>query len=309
MEVYTRLFGGIDKLFTAFFTSVYHDKKLKRRVHDLEKREFHRTPVVPQILSKDAGELIRFAKICRRHGYDEINWNLGCPFPRVANKQRGSGLLPYPEKVSEILDAVMPEIPIRLSIKCRLGYRNEQEIMQLIPVFNRYPLSEVIIHARIGKQLYKGNVHTGFFEKAAETSKIPAGYNGDIFTADDFYVFRERFRGVTRWMIGRGVLCDPFLPLDIRGSGTSGKRTPMVNRYVNELYYGYRKAMNDRLQALNRMKELWSYLALSFNHPVKVFGLIKKAKSFDDYEYAVSRVFSDFLWEGAGGKRLADSDN
>ena len=297
MDVYTRMFGGIDKLFTAFFTSVYHEKKLKRAVHDLNRTYFNNIPVVPQILSKDGPEIIRFANICHDYGYGEINWNLGCPFPRVANKQRGSGLLPYPEKISEILDSVMTKLPLKLSIKCRLGYHRADEIMKLMPVFNNYPLSELIIHARIGKQLYQGDVDIDSFEKALSQSRVPVVYNGDIFNPDDFELYRNRFKDVNRWMIGRGLLSDPFLSSDIKNKAMAAGRHEYVRKYVNELYYNYRKAMNDRPQAINRMKELWSYLSQSFDFPGKVFGLVKKTKNFEEYENAVAKVFSIYHWK------------
>ena len=54
------------------------------------------------------------------------------------------------------------------------------------------------------------------------------------------------------------------------------------------------------------MKELWSWLSLSFDHPQKVFGKIKKRISFDAYEDAVNAVFEDYVWEGKGGERLKE---
>ncbi|MBK9356299.1 MAG: tRNA-dihydrouridine synthase [Bacteroidales bacterium] len=49
--------------------------------------------VVPQVLSKSAGEIIWLAQVCEQLGFKELNWNLGCPYPQVANKKRGSGIL------------------------------------------------------------------------------------------------------------------------------------------------------------------------------------------------------------------------
>lgn len=304
MDVFTRHFQGMDALFTAFFSAVHSDKKVSGKVHQIDRCQYNHIRVIPQILSKEADEMIRFATLCKPYGYQEINWNMGCPFPRVANKKRGSGLLPHPELVQEILEKAVPLLSLKLSVKCRLGYHASDEILSLVPLFNRFPLSEIIIHARIGKQMYKGDVDLDSFSKVLHDSQIPVVYNGDIFSTHRFQQLQKTFPAINRWMMGRGLLADPFLAADCKGIFITQKRKPLIRRFVDDLYYGYRKEMNDRLQAINRMKELWSYLALSFDNSGKVFNLIKKTGSFDEYEEAVNRVFKQYQWQGEGGKKL-----
>ncbi len=294
--VYTRHFAGTDKLFTAFFTGIQTAKSLRRWKTALEKTAYNGIPVIPQILSKDPEEMLLFARICRDLGFQEINWNLGCPFPRVAKKMRGSGLLPYPDKVASILETVMPEMPVQLSVKCRLGYHSPDEILALLPVFNRFPLSELIVHARLGVQMYKGIPDRETFGRVLEASRHPVVYNGDIFSADDFRNVQQRFPAASGWMLGRGVLQNPFLPAQVKKLDMPANPLPVVRRYVDDLYFAYRKNFNDSLRAINVMKELWSYLSLSFDRPEKAFGRIKKTKSFDAYEDAVSYVFDHLQW-------------
>lgn len=303
-EIYTRHFPGVDKLFTAFFTSIENAKSLKSKRVELEKTHHNHIPVVPQILSKDAQEIILFGQLCQEKGFQEINWNLGCPFPRVANKRRGSGMLPYPEMVREILEEAIPKLPVKFSIKCRLGYKEPDEVMNLMPVFNDFPLSELIIHARIGKQLYKGEVNLPAFEEAIAETKIPIAYNGDIFSVKDFQEMDNRFPAIEKWMIGRGLLADPFLPSGIKELPQSEDKKIVLKKFVDDLYAGYRHKMNDRLQSINVLKELWSYLSLSFDQPGKIFGKIKKCTSFDAYEDAVNKAFDEYSWMGEGGKLL-----
>ncbi len=303
-EVYTQHFGGIDKLFTAFFSSIHKSKIAPAKSIDLAQTHHHGIPVIPQILSKDADEMLRFAHICADKGFEEINWNLGCPFPRVAHKKRGSGMLPFPEMVEEILNKLMPEIPLKLSIKCRLGYESPEEIQALLPVFSQFPLSELIVHARIGKQIYKGPVDLDAFEKIIDEVVSPLVYNGDIFSAGDFRSIHQRFPQIKRWMLGRGLLADPFLPASIKDKPLPEEPKILIRKFMDDLYFAYRQKMNDRLQAINVMKEMWSYVALSFENSHKVFGKIKKCKSFDTYEDTVNRVFENYQWIGGGGKTL-----
>ena len=303
-EVYTQHFDGIDKLFTAFFSSIHKWKIPPAKSIELAHTHHHDIPVIPQILSKDADEMLRFAQICADKGFEEINWNLGCPFPRVAHKKRGSGMLPYPAMVQEILDRLMPDIPVKLSVKCRLGYESPDEIQALLPIFAQFPLSELIVHARIGKQIYKGPVHLEAFKKIIGNVASPLAYNGDVFSPDDFQIIYQRFPQIKRWMLGRGLLADPFLPATIKGKPLPNEPKILIRKFVDDLYFAYRQKMNDRLQSINVMKELWSYVALSFDNPHKVFGKIKKCKSFGAYEDAVNCVFEGYQWIGSEGETL-----
>lgn len=300
-EIFTKYFKGVDKLFTPFFTGIHKSKSLEKRAAELNFTKQNNVDVIPQVLSKDAEEILRFADVCMRKGFKEINWNLGCPYPRVANKKRGSGMLPYPKMVDEILSQIMPKLEIDFSIKCRLGYFEEDEILRLMEVFNSHKISEVIIHARIGKQLYTGDVRPRAFKNAMSLSKTNMVYNGDIFTRKDFEKFGNDFSQINKWMIGRGLLYDPFLPEIIKGFEIPDReeQSRIVYKFATDLYLAYRKKTNDGLQSINVMKEFWTYLSQSFDNPEKVFGRIKKTKTFDDYEEAVALAFSENEWLGS----------
>ncbi len=100
-------------------------------------------PIVPQIIGNNHENFIPLARQLSDLGYKTVNWNLGCPFPMVAKKQRGSGLLPYPDKIDNFLEKTVPAIPNQLSIKIRLGRKTPDELVKLLPIFNRYPLQEI----------------------------------------------------------------------------------------------------------------------------------------------------------------------
>jgi len=119
-------------------------------------------------------------------------------------------MLPYPEMINEILGKVIPETDIKFSIKCRLGYFSEDEILTLIDVFNSSNIDELTIHARIGKQLYAGDVRIEAVKKAILKGAGNIVYNGDIFSVSDFIKIQDDLKTTNHWMIGRGLLVDPF---------------------------------------------------------------------------------------------------
>ena len=294
-NVFKRYFGGIDKFYTPFFTGIHKDSHAKNlQGEEIDPRINDVDTLTPQILSTDAEEILRFAKQCQQLGYKEINLNMGCPFPRVANKKRGCGLLPYPDKVMAMLDRVFDEIDIKFSVKCRLGYFNPEEIDAIIPVFNKYPLSELIIHPRIGKQLYKGEADVERFKALAPSINAPLVYNGDIVSVDSFQRISDVVWPVTQFMLGRGILANPFLAEQIKNdTAPTLDNTKRLHNYVLDLYEDRLHHAGGSPKVLRRMKELWSYLMNSFEEPQVVWRKIKKINVLKEYEDAVEAIFKE----------------
>ena len=296
-NVFKRHFGGIDKFYTPFFTGIHKEEHAKNlQGEEIDPRYNDVETLTPQILSTDAEEILRFAKQCKELGYKEINLNMGCPFPRVANKKRGSGLLPYPDKVEAMLEGVFESIgDIKFSVKCRLGYFSPEEIDAIIPVFNKFPLSELIIHPRIGKQLYKGEADVERFAALMPSIHAPLVYNGDIVSVESFERISEAVRPVNQFMLGRGILANPFLAEEICGSGAfnAPERTERLHTYVLDLYEDRLRHAGGSPKVLGRMKELWSYLMNSFEEPQVVWRKIKKLNALKEYEDAVESIFKE----------------
>ena len=294
-NVFKRHFGGIDKFYTPFFTGIHKEEHAKNlQGEEIDPRYNDVDKLTPQILSTDAEEILRFAKQCKELGYKEINLNMGCPFPRVANKKRGCGLLPYPDKVEAMLERVFEAINIQFSVKCRLGYFDPKEIEAIIPIFNKFPLSELIIHPRIGKQLYKGEADVERFAALIPYINAPLVYNGDIVSVERFGCIQNAVQPVSHFMLGRGILANPFLAEDIQGGARNApERTERLHAYVLDLYEDRLHHAGGSPKVLGRMKELWSYLMNSFEEPQVVWRKIKKINALTEYEDAVETIFKE----------------
>lgn len=291
-NTFTKHFKGVDKLYTPFFTSIEKDRAKNLQTDEIDPKHNDIDKLTPQILSNDADEIIRFARQCKSMGYKEINLNLGCPFARVANKKRGSGLLPYPEIVEPMFENIFGHIDMTFSVKCRLGYFDSDEIVPLIDIFNRYPLSELIIHPRIGKQLYKGDADVQRFSELIPCIKAPLVYNGDIVSKESFEDIRTAVQPVNQFMLGRGLLANPFLAEEIKGLET-GDKTRRFESFVNDIFEERLRHTGGSPKVLGRMKELWSYMMFSFDDPQQVWRKLKKINDMKEYESAVVELFRD----------------
>ena len=143
------------------------------------------------------------------HNYQEADINLGCPFPMLAKRHNGAGMLPYPEEVKDLLTAAIEQYPqIRFSVKLRLGWENASECIALLPLLNALPLAHIILHPRLGKQQYKGEVDLNGFEAFYDGCDKPLLYNGDLHTIEDIQIITERFPKLAGLVIGRGLLAN-----------------------------------------------------------------------------------------------------
>lgn len=293
-NLYAAHFQGIDAAIAPFISTLSVKQVSKSHIRDILPENNHGIPLVPQIIGNNPEGFIWLAGRFYDLGYDTVNWNLGCPFPMVAKKMRGSGLLPYPARIAAFLDAVIPRIPNRLSIKTRLGRKTADEIFNLIPVFNQYPLAELIIHPRTGIQMYTGEPDVDTFETCLPTVGHPVVYNGDIFSVETFRALQDRFQTVDRWMIGRGALTNPFLSGQI-ASGETAIERPIARfkRFHDELFEGYRATLSGQSHLVDKMKGYWQYFSAAFENGEKVFKKIKKLKTADKYETVVARFFHE----------------
>ena len=258
-RVYEECFPGAISYAVSPFLSLTHGNLAEawKKIDDVLPSENEGSmPVVPQILGKEPEEFVELGNRLSDLGYTEINWNMGCPMRKVTGKHRGSGILPHPDEVHSILDAVIPRLKPSLSVKVRLGLRSNEEIFSLIPVLNDYPLDSVTVHPRLGRQQYSGVPDLETFSKALPLIRHHVIYNGDICTAADARRIRERFPQVSDLMIGRGILYRPTLPLEIAGASVSAAKQ-LTAHFAMRLFEDIDLRLPSEQSRIRKTKEYW----------------------------------------------------
>jgi len=211
----------------------------------------------------------------------------------VTKRGKGSGLLPYPKLIDEILQSFFETQEMQLSVKLRAGLHSEKELEQIIPVLNSYPLKEVILHPRIAKQLYSGKIDESAFVHASNALNHKLVYNGDIFSLSDFEHRKKQFVKVEEWMIGRGILMNPFLPAEIKQVFVDhNKKREMLLEFHELMLENYLELMDNEGNALNKMQQFWVYFSHNFPNPKKTLKAIKKSKGIVNYKNEVRSLFA-----------------
>ncbi|MCW8799849.1 MAG: tRNA-dihydrouridine synthase family protein, partial [Desulfobacter sp.] len=291
-----RHFNGIDQAMAPFISTMSSRRLKPSRLKDVDPDLNTALPVIPQILGNNPDDFIYLGDYLFDIGYTQVNWNLGCPHSKIAKKLRGSGLLSHPDKIDDFLSRVIPAMKPTLSVKIRLGRKSKEEIRELIAMFNTHKLDEIILHPRTGEQMYTGTADIDAFERAMNACIHPMVYNGDIVDKASWKKIRQRFPEISRFMIGRGILSNPFLPEQIKGVNTDSQNNESQQRerlktFHADLFNSYKQVFSGPGHLIGRMKGFWNYLGPSFENSKKPLKKLLKSNSEQDYSERVNEFW------------------
>lgn len=296
---YKKFFNNIDKYFTPFIVPNSSKSLKTRELRDILPENNKGINIVPQILTNDSEGFIATTRKLQELGYNEVNLNLGCPSGTVVSKNRGSGFLAKREELDVFLDEIYKIDDMKISIKTRIGKDSPEEFYELIKIYNKYPIEELIIHPRTRQDFYGNKPNLEVFKDALSLSTNPICYNGDIFTLDDYNKLIKAFPELKTVMLGRGILANPGLIDLIKTNIQIDKKN--LKDFHDEVLNNYVELFHDDNIAILRMKELWGYMIYIFSDNKKYGKKIKKAQNLSDYKAAVFTLFAEQeIIEGAG---------
>lgn len=180
---------------------------------DLLKISEEERPISIQIFGSDVDSFIKAAKYVEENiKPDIIDINMGCPVPKVALKsQAGSGLLKDPNKIYEIVSAVVQNINTPVTVKIRSGWNDKTiNCVEVAKLIEKAGASAIAIHPRTREQGYTGNANWDYIKQVKEAVNIPVIGNGDIKTKEDAKRMLEETK-CDAVMIGRATLGNPWI--------------------------------------------------------------------------------------------------
>ena len=288
-STFEKYYGGIDRYYTPFLASMHLSSREKNEV--LPEHNEGMT-LIPQILSNRADEFLKITKTLQDFGYDTVNLNLGCPSGTVVSKHRGSGFLAVPDELDTFLAEIFDKCPLNISIKTRLGISDESEWDTILKIYEKYPISELIIHTRLQKDFYKLPTRPHTFA-AARKLGIPLCYNGDITSPEAQQSALTADPHIDRFMLGRGIIGDPELIESLSG-GTPARDKDRLQSFLTDICDRYLAEMSGgERNTLYKLKEIWVYLGALFTDADKYVKKIKKANRLAEYESAMLALFDN----------------
>lgn len=324
-----RHYAGVDRYYMPFI-GVHQTRTMKNaEKRDVSPGHNDLRRMVPQLLPGKAEDTLAYLKMIRDAGYGEVSLNFGCPARTVTSKAKGAGILEDPSRLDALLEKVfkgLEKMPagmaggleekgrgdglFRVSVKTRIGMQDTDCAAELIRIYNRYPISEVQVHARLGKDGYTGRPDMETFRRFYEEIRHPVCYNGDVRCAEDVQRLTAEFPGLSGVMIGRGLIADPMLAEKIvpaeeiplaEGAGKKQETSQQpageeelkrLIRFHDDLCSAWYADYGAVYPTLCRMMEIWDYLGDSFPGSARKVKKIRKTRSLEAYRTLAGEIFA-----------------
>lgn len=234
-------------------------------------------PISQQIFGSDVKSFVEAAKIVEeKMKPDIIDINMGCPVPKVAVKnQAGSALLKNPEKVGEIIKAVVGAVNVPVTVKIRSGWdQSSINAVEIAKIAEANGASAITVHARTRAQGYAGKADWNIIKEVVNAVDIPVVGNGDVVSCYDAKKMLDE-TGCSAVMIGRGLLGNPWLIKECVEYLESGKLPEVIdyNEKIDMMEYHLNKLCEDKTEkqaVLEIRNHLLNYLkGLPENKEVK----------------------------------------
>ena len=184
-------------------------------------------PTAIQLFGTVPEELAEAAKMVESRGADIIDFNMGCPVPKVVNNGEGSALMKTPLLAGRILEAMVKAVRIPVTVKFRAGWDEEhRNAVEIARIAEASGIAAVAVHGRTRNQFYMGKADWDIIRQVKEAVRVPVFGNGDIFSAENgLRMFKET--NCDGLMIARGAYGNPWLFAQLRAA-LEGKDIPTV---------------------------------------------------------------------------------
>ncbi|GIP61308.1 tRNA dihydrouridine synthase DusB [Paenibacillus sp. FSL W8-0186] len=189
--------------------AIIHGNKRTREMLFVDERE---KPLSLQIFGGDRGSLVEAAKVVDQEtNADIIDINMGCPVPKVTKCDAGARWLLDPNKIYEMVSAVVDAVSKPVTVKMRIGWDAEHiYVVDNAKAVEQAGGKAVSVHGRTREQLYTGKADWSYIKQVKEAVSIPVIGNGDVATPEDAKRMLEQ-TGCDGVMIGRGALGNPWM--------------------------------------------------------------------------------------------------
>lgn len=190
-------------------------------------------PVALQLFGGDKEVIAKSFEVLNENAYyDILDFNLGCPVPKVMKQGAGSFWLKRQDELYELFRILVLNSKTPCTIKTRLGFnKGEETFLEVVKIAKAAGIKAVAIHGRSKTQLYSGNVDYEAIKKAIDLDLLPIIANGDI-TLENFQEVEKRLNP-TGLMIGRGALGDPLVFTNIKR--VRAGLEPLKKTYITQL--------------------------------------------------------------------------
>ncbi len=282
--------GGIDQATTEFIritqTVLPSHVFLKKAPELLVDSKVKSTPVYVQLLGGNPEMLAENAKALLSLRPAGIDLNFGCPAPTVNRHDGGATLLKQPKRLFDVISAVRHAVnhQVPVTAKVRLGFDHKDFHAEIAAAVGEAKASALTVHARTRNEGYLPPAHWEYVARMQEHVSCPVYLNGEIWTVTD-YINATRVTGIKDVALGRGLVSNPYLALEIRAHIQGMEFTrPSFSGFASDVLLPHLNASMQvsETYAVQRLKQWLRYLSRTYAEAKWLFDQVKTASKMAD---------------------------
>lgn len=265
--------------------AIYYKNKNTEQLLEIYPQE---RPVSLQLFGSDADIIAEMAAKIEDRPFDILDFNMGCPVPKVVNNGEGSALMKKPKLVEEILTKLVRAVKKPVTVKIRKGFDEEHvNAVEIAKIAEGCGVAAVAVHGRTRQQYYSGHADWDIIRQVKEAVQIPVIGNGDLHTAEDVCRMKEQ-TGCDGFMIGRGAQGNPWIFEQILHKLETGEELPRPTvQEVTEMVMRHARLQVEIKGEYTGMREIRKHAAwytAGYRNSSKLRGKINEVETIQQLE-------------------------
>lgn len=278
---------GCGLLYTEMVSAkaiLYHNRNTQKLL-EVDPAE---RPIAVQLFGSDPEIVSEMAAQISEGPYDIIDFNMGCPVPKVVNNGEGSALMKNPGLAEQILSALVRKVKKPVTVKIRKGFDEDQvKAVEIARIAEYCGVAAVAVHGRTRQQFYSGKADWDIIRQVKEAVRIPVIGNGDIFTPEHAAQMLKE-TGCDGLMLARGAQGNPWLFARIQHYLLTGETLPGPDRReISRMILRHARMQTEWKGELLGMKEMRKHIAwytAGLPHSAAVRRMCNTIESLADLE-------------------------
>ena len=271
--------------------AIYYKNKNTEQLLEISPKEH---PVSLQLFGSDPEIIAEMAARIEERPFDILDFNMGCPVPKVVNNGEGSALMKNPKLVEEILSRLVKAVKKPVTVKIRKGFDDDHvNAVEIAKIAESCGVAAIAVHGRTRQQYYSGKADWDIIRQVKEAVAVPVIGNGDLLCAGDVADMQEE-TGCDGFMIGRGAQGNPWIFKQIIHKLETGEDLPRPTvQEVCEMVLRHARLQIETKGEYTGIREIRKHAAwytAGYKNSAKLRGRINEVESMEDLE----KLFLEF---------------
>ena len=265
-----------------------------RNTEELLRIDSRENPVSLQFFGDDPDVLAEAVRQIGGRPFDILDFNMGCPVPKVVNNGEGSALMKRPELAGKILRALVRAAGRPVTVKIRRGFDEEHvNAVEIAKIAEDAGVAAIAVHGRTREQYYSGKADWDIIRRVKEAVSVPVIGNGDVDSPEKARAMLEE-TGCDGVMIGRAARGNPWIfSRTLHYLETGEVMPPPSAGEVREMILRHARMLLDYKGEYTGIREMRKHVAwytAGFPHSARLRGKVNEVQSMEELERILEEI-------------------